>query len=303
MAFASFVEEVLKHTTPVFGVPAEYSDPVMEAGNKAFDWFHPEIGNDSPTKSWPLARLDDALVILGGYLVFVLIGCLIKPSNPTKKPAAAKKLSVAQKFAAEFPVLVLMCIYNAAQVALCGWMIWATVEEYKKEGYKLICNPFNKTASGMATVLYVFYVSKVFDYCDTVFIVLRGKWEQFSFLHIYHHASIFLFYWLNINIGYDGDIYLTIILNGAVHLVMYFYYLLTTFNVPVPKPIKMMITNMQMIQFLCMNAQAIYILVNGCPYPPRVTVFYLVYIISLFILFNNFKKRAYKPDASKKKKQ
>ena len=31
---------------------------------------------------------------------------------------------------------------------------------------------------------------------DTVFIVARGKWEQFSFLHIYHHSSIFMVYWL-----------------------------------------------------------------------------------------------------------
>lgn len=32
------------------------------------------------------------------------------------------------------------------------------------------------------------------------------------------------FYWLNINAGYDGDVYLTIVLNGFIHTVMYTYY-------------------------------------------------------------------------------
>lgn len=32
------------------------------------------------------------------------------------------------------------------------------------------------------------------------------------------------FYWLNINEGYDGDVYLTVLLNGFIHTVMYTYY-------------------------------------------------------------------------------
>lgn len=32
------------------------------------------------------------------------------------------------------------------------------------------------------------------------------------------------FYWLNVNAGYDGDVYLTIVLNGFIHTVMYTYY-------------------------------------------------------------------------------
>lgn len=41
---------------------------------------------------------------------------------------------------------------------------------------------------------------------------------------MYHHFSIFLFYWLNTRVNYDGDIYLTIVLNGFIHTVMYTYY-------------------------------------------------------------------------------
>ncbi len=67
---------------------------------------------------------------------------------------------------------------------------------------------------------------------------------------------------------------------------MYFYYGLKVLGIKVSWDIA--VTSLQMFQFLTMNAQAIYILVNGCPYPNRVTGFYLVYIMSLFALFANF---------------
>ena len=47
-------------------------------------------------------------------------------------------------------------------------------------------------------------------------------------------------------------------------------------------------TQMQMLQFLLMNAQAIYIITQGCANPNDLTKFYLGYIISLFGLFLNF---------------
>ena len=71
-------------------------------------------------------------------------------------------------------------------------MIWETVRVYKKEDYALICNPFNADKTEMAAILWVFYVSKILDFADTVFMVLRGKWNQLSFLHVYHHITIFL---------------------------------------------------------------------------------------------------------------
>jgi hypothetical protein len=68
--------------------------------------------------------------------------------------------------------------------------------------------------------------SKVLDFCDTIFMVLRKKWRQITFLHLFHHVSIFLIYWLNAAAAYNGDVYPTIIANSLVHFVMYGYYLL-----------------------------------------------------------------------------
>jgi elongation of very long chain fatty acids protein 4 len=83
--------------------------------------------------------------------------------------------------------------YNVLQVMLCSYMcIEAGVQAYFA-GYTLIpCNPFNHTKPPIGFILYVFYLSKILDFMDTVFIIAEKRWEQLSFLHVYHHTSIFL---------------------------------------------------------------------------------------------------------------
>lgn len=97
-------------------------------------------------------------------------------------------------------------------------------------------------------------------------------------------------YWMNTQAGYDGDVYLTIVLNSFVHFVMYFYYFLSPwFKAAKYTPWwKFLITQLQLVQFFIMNGQAIYLLTNGCAYPERMTWSYLLYIDTLIILFGWF---------------
>jgi elongation of very long chain fatty acids protein 4 len=128
--------------------------------------------------------------------------------------------------------------------------------------------------------------------------VVRSKWAQFSFLHVYHHFSIFLTYWLVTSVGYDGDVYYTIVANSFVHLVMYFYYLVASFGIKVTWG--KYVTQMQMVQFVTMNLQALTILFRPCAYPHPVTWFYLVYILSLLGLFASFYVRRWAATPAKK---
>lgn len=49
-------------------------------------------------------------------------------------------------------------------------------------------------------------------------------------------------------------------------------------------------------------AQAAYLLYTNCTsYPSRVLWFYLIYIITIFLLFNDFSNKTYKKTADKKK--
>lgn len=83
--------------------------------------------------------------------------------------------------------------YNMIQVMLCSYMcIEAGIRAYSA-GYTLTpCNYFNHENPPIAFILYVFYISKILDFLDTVFIILEKRWKQLSFLHVYHHTSIFL---------------------------------------------------------------------------------------------------------------
>jgi len=229
-------------------------------------------------------EIEYALAIAVAYLLFVVLGKMIMPFLP----------AVPGLYPFKF-------MYNMVQIMLCSYMcIEAGVRAYQS-GYTLLpCNNFDQTNPPVAFILYVFYLSKILDFLDTIFIIAEKRWKQLSFLHVYHHTSIFLFYWLNLNVGYDGDIYLTIVLNGLIHTVMYTYYFVSLHS----KDIwwKSALTLCQMIQFVVMNAQAIYLIATDCKaYPRNITNAYLYYIVSLLFLFAHFFVMSYMVKKSSKK--
>lgn len=91
---------------------------------------------------------------------------------------------------------------------------------------------------------------------------------------------------LHLCAGYAGDIYYTIVVNSFIHLLMYYYYLKASFG-SAPSWGKYL-TQLQMIQFVTMNFQAIYSLINNCDYPRKILLTYLFYILSLLALFMQF---------------
>eukprot|EP00929_Paragymnodinium_shiwhaense_P039940 TRINITY_DN208_c0_g4_i1.p1 TRINITY_DN208_c0_g4~~TRINITY_DN208_c0_g4_i1.p1 ORF type:complete len:754 (-),score=204.61 TRINITY_DN208_c0_g4_i1:235-2496(-) len=246
--------------------------------------------------NWPFHRLDHAVYLTAAYVAFV-VGCKLTLDTGVRKTAEGgkkPKASVADKIKQDgLPTFASMAVYNATQVALCGWMVYASLAEHRRRSMSLACNDHKLQEDGMAFVLHIFYLSKILDFADTVFMIVKNNWHQVSFLHVYHHSSIFLIYWLNANAFYDADIYFTIVLNGAIHFIMYGYYFATAFNVQVPIFIKKSITNAQLIQFCCMEAQGLYILCFGCNSPTRIVVLYMVYISTMLALFMDFKRRAY----------
>merc|ERR1719491_1647128 len=181
-----------------------------------------------------------------GYVHFVVIGSIIMKSG----------VSAIDPYPLKF-------IYNVSQIMLCSYM---TIEAFMlgyRNGYGILpCNKFDTENPPVANLLWLFYASKIWDFWDTIFIVLGKKWKQLSFLHVYHHSTIFHFYWINVKVNYDGDVFLTILLNGFIHTVMYTYYFICM-HTKVPEtgkslPIwwKSSLTSLQMIQFVTMTSQA-----------------------------------------------
>jgi elongation of very long chain fatty acids protein 4 len=244
-------------------------------GEPILAWARPEGHPISPFSEKAFASSHAAWSVAFGYLAFVAVGVYFM-----KNVRGNKKLEglYGFKFA-----------YNIIQVMLCSYMcLDAFVQAYRHNYTLMPCEPFNATNPVMGDILYIFYLSKILDFADTVFIIAECRWKQLSFLHVYHHFSIFLFYWLNLNVGFDGDVFLTIILNGFIHTIMYTYYFVSLHT---SESIwwKKYLTQSQMIQFALMNFQAAYLVLNECTaFPIRIIKAYFYYIISLLILFMHF---------------
>lgn len=43
-----------------------------------------------------------------------------------------------------------------------------------------------------------YYFSKVLEFTDTFFFILRKKDNQLTFLHVYHHSTMFSFWWIGV---------------------------------------------------------------------------------------------------------
>jgi elongation of very long chain fatty acids protein 4 len=258
---------------------SDFSEYTAALGLKITAWAAEgtDLPKYPPTSNWRLARLDHCLILAYGYLVFVFIGSFVmsrKGMEPIKFPNLQKA-------------------YNVVQVGLCGYMFIEAGRIAYVQGYTLWpCVPFNALNPPIGSVLWLFYCSKVLDFMDTFFMILGKKWAQVSFLHVYHHWSIFQIYWLNLWVGYDGDIYLTIVLNGFIHTIMYSYYLCSTQKGILgsfAKAVKPFITSMQLAQFFTMIAQASVLLSSGCTtYPRNTTKLYFGYIWTMVALFGHF---------------
>jgi len=268
----------------------EYTATLDSIGDSLIRWADPENQFTGHTKGWFMTDFPSAFNIALVYLLFVLIGSQVMKVLPAIDP---------------YPIKF---FYNVSQIMLCAYMtIEACLLAYRN-GYTLTpCVGYNQNNPALANLLWLFYVSKIWDFWDTIFIILGKKWRQLSFLHVYHHTTIFLFYWLNANVFYDGDIYLTIALNGFIHTVMYTYYFICmhTKDKKTGKSIpiwwKSYLTLMQLVQFVTMMSQGSYLAINGCDtLSIRITMTYVVYILSLFFLFAQFFVQSYiKPKKSK----
>jgi len=50
----------------------------------------------------------------------------------------------------------------------------------------------------IAAAIWWFYISKLLELMDTVIFILRKKTNQISFLHVFHHASMFFLWWIGV---------------------------------------------------------------------------------------------------------
>ncbi|RDW84602.1 elongation of fatty acids protein [Coleophoma cylindrospora] len=100
---------------------------------------------------------------------------------------------------------------------------------------------------GLAFYGWFFYLSKFYEVLDTAIILAKGK--RSSTLQTYHHAGAMMCMWAGIRFM-SPPIWMFVFVNSGIHALMYTYYTLTAFAVPIPTSLKRSLTTMQIIQFL-----------------------------------------------------
>jgi len=94
--------------------------------------------------------------------------------------------------------------------------------------YEAFCDPnerFHRTA--LYFWLYVFYLSKIYEFLDTAFLLVRGRRPKF--LHVYHHFLTFLICYVG-NETKTTYAWVAMMNNTLVHSLMYFYYAYNSFT-------------------------------------------------------------------------
>jgi elongation of very long chain fatty acids protein 4 len=135
--------------------------------------FVPEIetpGVDVPMHSWHTTAL-----LTVGYLI----------SLPLLK-------YFTDKFLVGVDVKILlkesMVLYNVAQVALNGWMVWRFVDAVVNKGHPFI-GDISYTSAGTAYAVWVHYCDKYLEFFDTYFMILRGRMDQVCFETVYYDSA------------------------------------------------------------------------------------------------------------------
>jgi hypothetical protein len=209
----------------------------------------------------------------------------------------------------------LMAVYSGWTTLAVGATVWANAATDLDSSWQIFCDPGRALMKDLDLQMYIFYISKFWEWLDTYALVLKGKdvWPPSSnqfFLHIFHHSTTGAIAWLawqqELSVAWIGPL-----TNGFVHTLMYAYYALVTVF-PGVRKFGLYITPIQIFQFIiCLTTvapEAVDALVlggaAGCGMTKRCAVWmaitYGAFLYMFWQLYNDKKRLARKQAAQSK---
>lgn len=238
--------------------------------------------SDERVADWPLmSDIWATMAITAAYIFIVLIG---------------PKLMEDRK-AFEFPLTLFL--YNVLLVVLNFHITYELLSASWKLNYSYSCQKVSYTRDPdemrIASALWWYYISKMVEFLDTIFFILRKKNNQVTFLHVYHHATMFPLWFIGVKWVAGGQSFFGALINSLVHVAMYTYYALAALGRTYQKYLwwKKYLTILQLVQFVVGLAHAAQSLYIGCLFPTWMQWGLIFYAFSIFVLFLNFYFHAY----------
>ncbi|CAG9559027.1 unnamed protein product [Danaus chrysippus] len=194
----------------------------------------------------------------------------------------------------------LLILYNIIQIFLSGLLAFECLRWLYLPGYySLWCQKINyedtEVERMVINYVWLYYAIKLVDLLDTVFFVFRKKFNQVSFLHVYHHLGMCLLGYIGTKYVPGGHGIMLGFINSFVHAVMYTYYLISAVKREwVRIWWKKYITQLQILQFLLLIIHFGHILFEpSCGYPKWVSFVFLPHNIFILFLFSDFYLKEY----------
>lgn len=104
---------------------------------------------------------------------------------------------------------------------------------------------------------WLFFISRLVEWLDTIFFVLRKKEKQVTKLHVFHHSFVPMICWTYLKFHPGYTVAFFPLVNTFVHTIMYTYYLLATFGSRIQPYLwwKKYLTSLQIAQFVLILIQ------------------------------------------------
>lgn len=182
-----------------------------------------------------------------------------------------------------------MMAYNISQVLFNGYIVYGLNSLVSFPNIFGLNTPYNDR---LQYFVFLHYISKYIDFADTLFIILRKKNNQLSFLHIYHHSTIPLIWGGLLYAGHgNGTAAFGALINSIIHMIMYSHYFYTSLGYH--NPLKKYITQAQMMQFALCFLHSIIVLFWETIVPQKLAITQMLYHIQMLYLFNKFYAKSY----------
>jgi len=250
---------------------------------EAFDFYNYYHARADPrTKDWPL--VENFAPTLALTICYLMIVKLLPIFMRNRKP---------------FQLNRFMVVYNLSLVALNFHIFRELFMGSLNAGYSYLCQPirysFDPNELRISRAIWWFYISKLFEFLDTVIFILRKKNDQLSFLHVFHHASMFPIWWIGVKWVAGGNSFFGSMLNSGIHVIMYLYYGLAAIGPHMQKYLKWKryLTQLQLLQFFVAMGNTCTALYYDCGFPRWMGWALIAYASSITALFFNFYFQAY----------
>lgn len=248
------------------------------------DFYHYLCHDIDPrVKDWLF--MSDPIIptlIIIAYLLFVYYG---PKWMENRKPLHLQKVLVVYNFS-----MVIVSAYIVQEFLLGGWLF-----DYSL-GCQLVDYSNTPKAIRMARATWAFFIAKFVELLDTVFFILRKKNSQVTFLHVFHHGCLPMFWWWGVKAVPGGFGTFHGLVNCSVHVVMYFYYGMAALGPKYQKYLwwKKYVTKFQLAQFFIVTIHNAQLLFIDCAYPWKYAAFIQGFTTIVAVLFLNFYIQTYR---------